>query len=127
MSAFYSPSEFCARQLPNASVPKLALQALAFTLYTLHSTPYTLPLSSTWVADGIQKSFPLGEDLGEASSHHYEITIRLVCDNYVIQTTSMEHVQTKITSTASATTSYHVQFLPAQTAISAKIQRGYLG
>jgi hypothetical protein len=73
------------------------------------------------------KSFPLGEDLGEASSHHYEITIRLVCDNYVIQTTSMEHVQTKITSTASATTSYHVQFLPAQTAISAKIQRGYLG
>ena len=46
--------------------------------------------------------------------------MRLVCDNYVIQTTSMEHVQTRITSTASATTSYHVQFLPAQTAISAK-------
>ena len=34
------------------------------------------------------------------------ITMRLVCDNYVIQTTSMEHVQTRITSTASATTSY---------------------
>ena len=48
------------------------------------------------------------------------ITMRLVCDNYVIQTTSMEHMQTRITSTASATTSYHVQFLPAQTAISAK-------
>ena len=73
------------------------------------------------MADGIQKSFPLGEDLGEASSHHYMITIRLVYDNYVIQTTSMEHVQTRITSTASATTSYHVQFLPAQTAISSKI------
>ena len=28
--------------------------------------------------------------------------MRLVCDNYVIQTTSMEHVQTRITSTASA-------------------------
>ena len=34
------------------------------------------------------------------------ITMRSVCDNYVIQTTSMEHVQTRITSTASATTSY---------------------
>ena len=31
-----------------------------------------------------QKSFPLGEDLGEASSHHYMITMRLVCDNYEI-------------------------------------------
>ena len=54
------------------------------------------------------------------------ITMRLVCDNYVIQTTSMEHVQTRITSTASATTSYHVQFLPAQTAISAKSAQKYV-
>jgi hypothetical protein len=50
------------------------------------------------------------------------ITMRLVCDNYVIQTTSMEHM----TSTASATTSYHVQFLPAQTAISAKSAQKYV-
>ena len=57
---------------------------------------------------------------------YYMITIRLVCDNYVIQTTSMEHVQTRITSTASATTSYHVQFLPAQTAISAKSAQMYV-
>ena len=49
------------------------------------------------------------------------ITMKSVCDNYVILTTSMEHVQTRITSTASATTSYHIQFLPAQTAISSKI------
>ena len=34
------------------------------------------------------------------------ITTRSVCDNYVIQITSMEHVQTRITSTASATTFY---------------------
>ena len=58
--------------------------------------------------------------------HHYVTTMRLVCDNYVIQTTSMEHVQTRITSTASATTSYHVQFLPAQTAISAKSAQKYV-
>ena len=38
------------------------------------------------------------------------ITMRSVCDNYVIQTTSMEHVQTRITSTASATTSYPYNF-----------------
>ena len=54
------------------------------------------------------------------------ITMRLVCDNYVIQTTSMEHVQTRITSTASTTTSYHVQFLPAQAAISAKSAQKYI-
>ena len=34
-----------------------------------------------------------------------------------------DNVQTRITSTASATTSYHVQFLPAQTAISAKMRK----
>ena len=57
---------------------------------------------------------------------YYMITIRLVYDNYVIQTTSMEHVQTRITRTASATTSYHIQFLPAQTAISAKSAQKYV-
>ena len=30
------------------------------------------------------------------------ITMRSVCDNYVIQTTSMEYVQTRITSMARA-------------------------
>ena len=63
---------------------------------------------------------------GFISHHHYMITMRSVCDNYVIQTTSMEHVQTRITSTASATTSHHVQFLPAQTAISAKSAQKYV-
>ena len=57
---------------------------------------------------------------------YYVITMRSVCDNYVIQTTSMEHVQTRITSTASATTSYRIQFLPAQTAISAKSAQKYV-
>ena len=73
--------------LPSSS-PRL--YTLHPTLYTLHSTPSNL----LRVHDGF------------ISHHHYVITMRLVCDNYVIQTTSMEHMQTRITSTASATTSY---------------------
>ena len=64
------------------------LLPLAFTPYTLHSTPSNL----LRVHDGF------------ISHLHYVITMRSVCDNYVIQTTSMEHMQTRITSTASATT-----------------------
>ena len=64
------------------------LLPLAFTPYTLHSTPSNL----LRVHDGF------------ISHLHYVITMRSVCDNYVIQTTSIKHVQTRITSTASATT-----------------------
>ena len=82
-------------------------------LYTLHSTPS----NQLRVHNGF---------ILYLNYIYYEITIRLVYDNYVIQTTSMEHVQTRITSTASATTSYHIQFLPAQTAISAKSAQKYV-
>ena len=56
---------------------------------------------------------------------YYDITIRLVYDYYVIHIPCLSYPTpihlglTRITSPASATTSYHVQFLPAKTAISA--------
>ena len=42
----------------------LHLTPYALHLYTFHPKPF-LP----WVAFGVQKSFPLGEDLGEASTN----------------------------------------------------------
>ena len=44
--------------------PCLSPRLYTFHLYTFHPKPF-LP----WVAFGVQKSFPLGEDLGEASTN----------------------------------------------------------